>query len=68
MPERLQFRLYEGHCVGMALVDGSRLESCRLISAPRHGTNTMWLVTDGGDDVFVPVAAVVDIWTMAVAV
>jgi hypothetical protein len=52
----------------MALVDGSRLEGCRLISAPRHGAQTMWLVTDGGDDVFVPMSSVVDIWTMAVAV
>ena len=48
--------------------DGSRLEGCRLISAPRHGAQTMWLVTDGGDDVFIPMAAVVDIWTVAVAV
>jgi hypothetical protein len=68
MPERMQFRLFEGRCVGMALIDGSRLEGCRLISAPRHGAQTMWLVTDGGDDVFIPMSSVVDIWSVAVAV
>lgn len=62
MPDRAQLHLLEGQVVGLALLDGRRLEGCQLISAPRHGTRTMWLLTQGGDDLFVPLAAVAEIW------
>lgn len=55
-------RSLEGHRVGVALSDGSRLEDCQLISAPRLGLRTVWLVLADGADAFLPLAAVVDVW------
>ena len=54
----------EGKCVSLALVDGSRLDACQLISACHHGTKTLWVYIDGGDR-FVPVADVTDAWEAA---
>ena len=53
----------EGRRVSLALVDGSRLDDCELVSAG-HGTATLWLYVNGGD-LFVPVADVTDAWEAA---
>lgn len=53
----------EGRRVSLALIDGSRLDDCELVSAG-HGTNTLWLFVNGGD-VFVPVTKVTDAWEAA---
>lgn len=53
----------EGRRVSFALVDGSRLDDCELVSAG-HGTATLWLFVNG-DDLFVPVADVTDAWEAA---
>ena len=53
-------RNLEGRSVNVALADGNRIDDCQLVSAGRHGTNTLWLYS--GQDVFVPVADVIEIW------
>lgn len=51
-----------GRGVSLALVDGTRLDDCRLISQPRaRRVGTAWIV-HGDDDVFVPVDAIADVW------
>jgi hypothetical protein len=58
---RNQFRSFEGRTVSLALVDGTRLDECQLVSAGRHGTGTLWLYGNGADR-FVELDAVVDLW------
>ena len=53
----------EGHRVNLALIDGSRLDDCELVSAG-HGAPTLWLFVNGSD-VFVPVGEVTDAWEAA---
>ena len=53
----------EGRRVSLALVDGSRLDDCELVSAGR-GTPTLWLFVNG-DDVFIRVSDVTDAWEAA---
>jgi len=48
----------EGHHVGLTLTDGSQISDCQLVFA---GRETMWVFTDG-EDAFVPVDVVVDVW------
>jgi hypothetical protein len=61
---RNRFRALEGRTVSLALVDGTRLDDCQLVSAGRHGTGTLWLYGNGADR-FVPLDAVVDLWESA---
>lgn len=56
--KRRELHRYEGSSVNLALVDGSRLDDVSLISA--RGL-TLWIF-DGGEDAFVPMADVIDIW------
>jgi hypothetical protein len=51
----------EGRQVSVALRNGSRIDDCQLVSAPRARTETVWLFSNG-DDVFVAVTDVIDIW------
>jgi len=53
----------EGRRVNLALIDGSRLDDCELVSAG-HGAPTLWLFVNGSD-VFVPMAEVIDAWEAA---
>jgi hypothetical protein len=53
----------EGRRVSLALVDGSRIDGCELVSAG-HGAATLWLFVNG-DDVFVPVEEITDAWEAA---
>lgn len=55
---RRQLHKLEGRDVFIALADGSRLDDVSLVSS--RGS-TLW-VFDGGQDVFVPVDRVVDVW------
>jgi hypothetical protein len=50
--------------VSVALGNGSRIDDCQLVSGPRAGANTLWLFSNG-DDVFVTLSDVVDIWEVA---
>jgi hypothetical protein len=54
-------RSFEGCRVSLALGDGSRIDDCQLVSAPRPGVRTLWIYTNGGD-AFVPLTHVVDLW------
>ena len=56
--KRRELRGFEGSSVSLALADGSRLDDVSLISA--RGTS-LWIFA-GGEDRFVPVAAVIDAW------
>ena len=51
----------EGRRVSVALVDGSRIDDCDLVSAGHHGAKSLWLYTNGAD-IFVSLADVTDIW------
>ena len=55
---RRESRRLEGLGVNLALADGSRLDDVSLVSA--HGLS-LWIF-DGGEDVFVPIASVIDFW------
>ena len=55
---RRELRRLEGSNVYLALADGSRRDDVTLVSA--HGL-TVWIF-DTGEDVFVPVADVIDFW------
>jgi hypothetical protein len=51
-----------GSIVSVALDDGSRLDDCQLISVRRsRGVRTAWIFA-GGEDTFVPVHAITDVW------
>lgn len=54
-------RHLEGHRVSVALVDGSRLDDCELVSAGRHGSQSLWLYANGSDT-FVTIRDVADVW------
>ena len=60
----LGLRDLEGRQVSLALADGSRFDAVTLVSAGRGRTPTIWLY-DGGIDVFVPRANVIDAWEPA---
>jgi hypothetical protein len=56
-------RALEGTNVSVALVDGSRIEACELVSSGRGRTATLWLLTEQGD-AFVPLADVDHLWAV----
>lgn len=58
------FRKLEGHHISLALVDGTRIDDCQLISVSRHRNGTVWVYTEG-DDRFIPIADVIDFWEAA---
>ena len=57
----VDLRTLEGQQVSLALGDGSRIDDCQLVSAPRGDTNQVWLCV-GGRDLFVPVEQIADAW------
>lgn len=63
---RTTLQLLEGRQVSVALRDGSRIDDCQLVSAARATTATLWLFTNG-DDVFVPIDDIIDVWEPALA-
>jgi hypothetical protein len=56
-----QLRSLEGHCVSLALKDGSRIDNGQLISGGRNRARTLWLFA-GGSDTFVAIDEIVDLW------
>lgn len=58
MNTRRSYRGLEGRAVNLALVGGSRIDAATLVSA---GGRTLWIFTNG-DDRFVPVDDVVELW------
>lgn len=55
---RKELRGFEGRTVSLALADGSRFDDVALVSAR---SRTVWIYTNG-EDAFLPVDAVVDVW------
>jgi hypothetical protein len=51
----------EGRRVTLALRDGSRIDDSQLVSTGRASVQSLWLFVNG-DDTFVPVDEVVDLW------
>ena len=56
-----QLKAFEGRRVGLALSDGSRIDDCQLISAPRTGLASLWVFLNGAD-VFIPLEVVIEVW------
>ena len=56
----------EGCRVSVALVNGSRIDDCALLSAGRGGDH-LWVYTNGSDT-FVPLDQVTDLWETPTAV
>jgi len=59
-------RNLEGRHVCIALVDGTRIDDCQLVSAARSEAATLWLY-DNGTDRFVALVDVRDLWEFGVA-
>lgn len=59
--KRRELRKLEGRPVYLALSDGSRLDHVSLVSAR---STTLWVFADG-EDVFLPIADVVDFYEAA---
>lgn len=59
-----ELHVLEGRQVSVALRNGSRIDDCQLVSAPRAGTETVWLFTNG-DDLFVSVTDLLEVWEVA---
>jgi hypothetical protein len=58
---RSELQGLEGRKVCVALVDGSRIDDCQLVSIGRGRVDTLWVYTHTGDS-FIPFTDVVDIW------
>jgi hypothetical protein len=62
--ELQRMRALEGHRVGLALRGGSRIDDCQLVAAGRSRVRTAWIF-DSGDDAFVPLDDILDLWEVA---
>jgi hypothetical protein len=51
----------EGQRVCVALVDGTRVDDCTLVSAGRGRAQTIWIFSNG-NDTFIRRADVLDLW------
>jgi len=60
-PRTSRFVAYEGGRVSVALADGSLIDDCELVSVGRGRADTLWVLAGAGD-VFIPLAAVIDLW------
>jgi hypothetical protein len=60
----IKFHGLEGRQISVALRNGSRIDDCQLVAAPRAGTATLWLFSNG-DDIFVSAGDVIDVWEVA---
>lgn len=61
--KRRELYRFEGTSINLALADGSRLDDVSLVSA--RGVK-LWIF-DGGEDRFVPVTQVIEVWASAAA-
>jgi hypothetical protein len=59
-----QLRALEGRRVGIAVRGGARIDECELVSAGRGRARTLWVFADG-NDAFVPLDEIVDVWEAA---
>jgi hypothetical protein len=59
--QRQQAQSLQGQNVSVALLDGSRIDDAKLVSAGRTGARRLWLYSNG-IDVFVRDAEIIDLW------
>jgi hypothetical protein len=59
-----ELRALEGSRVGIVVRGGGRIDDCELVSAGRGRARTLWVYVDG-NDAFVPLDDVVDLWKAA---
>ena len=59
-----QLKALEGRRVGLAVRGGVRIDECELISAGRGRARTLWVFAEG-NDAFVPIDDVIDVWEAA---
>jgi hypothetical protein len=52
----------EGHHVGLALADGSRIDDWELVSVGGGAPDTAWVWNMKGSHAFVPLGQVADFW------
>ena len=57
----VDWKALEGRQVSVALVDGTRIDDCQLVSAPRDDLGGVWVHTNGVDSVL-PVDHIGDAW------
>ena len=57
----IDLRHLEGQRISLALGDGSRIDDCQLVSAPRGQSDRVW-VCAGGRDLFFAVKDIADVW------
>ena len=55
--QQAHLRRLEGHHIRLALVDGSTIDDCELVSAGHRRTATIWVLHEGAD-AFLPVTAI----------
>ena len=55
-----RIRWLEGRQVSVVLANGTRIDRCELVSAGRHGVDTVWLHA-GGTDTFVALVDVMEV-------
>ena len=60
-PTLATLRQLEGRHVAVQLSDGSRIDDCELVTAPRRGRSTLWLLV-GGDDRMLALDDVAQLW------
>jgi hypothetical protein len=59
-----ELKALEGRRVGIAVRGGVRIDECELISAGRGRARTLWVFAEG-NDAFVPIDDVIDVWEAA---
>lgn len=59
--QALRIQSLEGHCVCVALRDGTRIDDCQLVSCGRQAVGSMWVYSNGFDR-FVDLGDVIDLW------
>lgn len=62
----VDFDALEGRHVSLALTDGSRIDDCQLVRAPREGMASVWVHANGIDAV-VPISSIGDAWEVSSA-
>jgi hypothetical protein len=60
-PSPRDLRSLEGRRVGLALADGSRIDDCQFVAAPRGDLRRVWVCVDG-NDLFLPAEDINDVW------
>jgi hypothetical protein len=56
-----EWRALEGRQVGLALADGTRIDDCQFVAAPRGNLQRVWVCVDG-NDLFLPAEDINDVW------